>query len=239
MRPRADVAAAAALLAEPARAELVLALMDGTARPAAELAAHAGIAASTASGHLARLTERGWLTVSQRGRYRYYTIASAEVAAAVEALSLVAPPREIRTLREATRSELIRHARTCYDHLAGSVGVALTRALIERRAIVRGNGTLAAGQRFDDALRVFAIDGAQLERTRRPLVRGCLDWTERELHVAGAFGAAITARLLELGYLKRREATRSVAVTDAGERFLADTFGIRIDTGRVSQAASG
>lgn len=223
-----DVAAAAALLAEPARAELVLALMDGGTLSAADLAGRAGIAASTASGHLARLTEHGWLTVQKRGRYRYYEIASAEVAGAVEALSLVAPPRTVRALREATRGELIRHARTCYDHLAGTVGVALTRALEEQHVVDRRDGTLVAGERFDEALRVFAIDGALLKRQKRPLVRGCLDWTERELHVAGAFGAAVTARLFERGYIARRDTTRSVVVTQAGERFLADDLGLTL-----------
>ena len=223
-----DVAAAAALLAEPARAQLVLALMDGGTLPAAVLAARAGIAPSTASGHLARLTELGWLTVQKSGRHRLYAIASTEVAAAVEALAVVAPPREARTLRAATRAELIRHARTCYDHLAGEVGVALTRALERRHAIARRDGTLVAGSRFDDALRVFELDGALLSRQKRPLVRGCLDWTERELHVAGAFGAAVTARLFELGYLARRDATRSVVVTRTGVQFLRAEVGIDV-----------
>lgn len=220
-----DVAAAASLLAEPARAELVLALMDGSTLSAAALAGRAGIAASTASGHLARLTQSGWLTVLKRGRHRYYTIASADVAAAVEALSLVAPRRQARTLREATRGELIKHARTCYDHLAGELGVAMTRSLEQRDALARRDGTLVAGARFDDALHTFGVDGDLLRRQRRALVRGCVDWTERELHVAGAFGAAITARLFELGYLARRDTTRSVVVTPAGERFLK-TLGI-------------
>ena len=223
-----DVAAAAALLAEPTRAELVLALMDGGTLSAADLAARAGIAASTASGHLARLTAHGWLTVLKRGRYRYYAIASAEVAAAVEALSLVAPSRPVRTLRAATRSELIRHARTCYDHLAGTVGVALTQSLERRRAVERRDGVLVAGERFDEALRVFGIDGALLKRQQRPLIRSCVDWTERELHVAGAFGAAVTARLFERGYIERRDSTRSVAVTQAGKQFLADELGIDV-----------
>jgi DNA-binding transcriptional ArsR family regulator len=223
-----DVAAAASLLAEPARAELVLALMDGSTLSAAALAGRAGIAASTASGHLARLAESGWLTVRRRGRHRYYAIASAEVAAAVEALSLVAPPRPVRTLREATRGELIKHARTCYDHLAGEVGVALTQSLEQRRALERRDGTLVAGARFDDALRSFGIDAELLGRQRRPLVRACVDWTERELHVAGAFGAAITTRLFELGYLARRDTTRSVAVTPPGSRFLAAELDVHV-----------
>lgn len=207
-----DVAAAAALLAEPARAELVLALMDGGTLSAADLAGRAGT--------------------------------STEVAGAVEALSLVAPPRTVRALREATRGELIRHARTCYDHLAGTVGVALTRALEEQHVVDRRDGTLVAGERFDEALRVFAIDGALLKRQKRPLVRGCLDWTERELHVAGAFGAAVTARLFERGYIARRDTTRSVVVTQAGERFLAENLGLIVTpqtrgSGRASPTASG
>jgi DNA-binding transcriptional ArsR family regulator len=132
MRGDVDVAAAARLLAEPARATLVLALMDREALPAGELAARAGIAPSTASEHLARLVEGNVLAMTRNGRYRTYRIAGPAVAEAVEALAAIAPQPRAHSLREATRGALLRHARTCYDHLAGHVGVSVARSFRTR-----------------------------------------------------------------------------------------------------------
>jgi DNA-binding transcriptional ArsR family regulator len=216
----ADVAAAATLLAEPARAALVLAVISEGALPASELAARASIAPSTASAHLARLVDGGFLVSAKAGRYRYYDLADRAVAEAVEALSLVAPQRPVRSLREATRSELIREARTCYDHLAGRLGVALAQALERQRVLVRTGGTFVLGPNASRRLGTLGIDLEGLRRLRRPLVRGCVDWSERELHVAGALGAALTTRFFELGWIERHDAGRAVAVTDEGRDHL-------------------
>lgn len=218
----ADLAAAASLLAEPARAELMLATLADGPLTASELAARAGIARSTASGHLGRLVAGGFLVVAERGRHRYYEPAGAAVAEAVEALSRVAPQRPARSLREATRSELLREARTCYDHLAGRLGVELARALEHRRVVVPTNGDYALGEQAAPELAVLGIDLEALSEQRRPLVRGCLDWSERELHVAGALGAALNARLFELGCIVRRDRTRALAVTETGRELLAE-----------------
>jgi DNA-binding transcriptional ArsR family regulator len=226
MRGDADVGAAAALLAEPARAELVLAVVADGRLSASELAARAGIARSTASGHLRRLVDGGFLVVTDQGRNRYYELAGDGVAEVVEGLSRVAPARPVRSLKEATRGELLREARTCYDHLAGRLGVALALALEQRRVVVRGNGGYELGESAAPELERFGIDLDGLSQLRRPLVRGCLDWSERELHVAGAVGAALTARLFELGCLERRDRTRSVALTDAG-RVVFGELGVR------------
>jgi DNA-binding transcriptional ArsR family regulator len=226
VKGEADIAAAAALLAEPARAALVGALMDKEPLPASALAASAGIARSTASEHLHRLVEGGFLTASQNGRHRYYRLAGPAVAAAVEALAVVAPQRPVRSLREATKSAQIREARTCYDHLAGRFGVALSQALERERVLVRRGGTYDLGGRARTRLAPLGIDVDALERLRRPLVRGCLDWTERELHVAGALGSALATRLFELGWVERFEANRSVTVTDEGRHMLGDEFGL-------------
>ena len=218
----ADLAAAASLLAEPARAELMIATLADGPLTASELAARAGIARSTASGHLGRLVAGGFLVVAERGRHRYYEPAGAAVAEAVEALSRVAPQRPARSLREATRSELLREARTCYDHLAGRLGVELARALEHRRVVVPTNGDYALGEQAAPQLAVLGIDLEALSEQRRPLVRGCLDWSERELHVAGALGAALNARLFELGCIVRRDRTRALAVTETGRELLAE-----------------
>jgi DNA-binding transcriptional ArsR family regulator len=229
MKGDADVAAAAALLAEPTRAALVLAVMEQGALPASELASRAGIAASTASEHLARLVDGRFMVVDKNGRHRYYDLADAAVAEAVEALSRVAPQRPVRTLREATRSELIREARTCYDHLAGRLGVALARGLERKGVLASQDGALIIGPRARPRLAALDIDLEEIAGQRRPLVRGCLDWSERELHLAGALGAAIATRLFELGWIARREANRSVAVTMAGRDLLRSQLGVDLD----------
>jgi DNA-binding transcriptional ArsR family regulator len=222
MHAQPDLAAAAALVAEPARAEVVLAVLADGPLTASELAARAGIARSTASGHLGRLVEGGFLVVERRGRNRYYALAGAEVAEAVEALSRIAPQRPARSLREATRNELLREARTCYDHLAGRLGVAFAGALQRRCVVERVNGDFGLGSRAEEELAALGIELRSLSTQRRPLVRGCLDWSERELHVAGSLGATLTSRLFDLGCIVRRDTTRSVAVTDAGRELLAE-----------------
>jgi DNA-binding transcriptional ArsR family regulator len=222
MHSEPDLAGAATLLAEPARAELVLAVLADGPLTASELAARAGIARSTASGHLGRLVTGGFLVVSGRGRNRYYELAGTEVAEAVEALARVAPQRPPRSLGEATRNELLREARTCYDHLAGRVGVAFAGALEGRGVVERVNGDYSLGTRAAEELAPLGIDLEPLSAQRRPLVRGCLDWSERELHVAGSLGAALTARLFELGCIARRDGTRSVAVTERGGELFAE-----------------
>jgi DNA-binding transcriptional ArsR family regulator len=222
MHSQPDLAAAATLLAEPARAELVLAALADGPLGASELAARAGVSRSTASGHLRRLVEGGFLVVAAQGRSRRYELAGPEVAEAVEALSRVAPPRAARSLREANRNELIREARTCYDHLAGRLGVAFAGALERRGVVERSNGDYVLGRRAAAGLAELGIELEPLVGLRRPLVRGCLDWSERELHVAGALGAALTARLLELGCIVRRDATRSVVLTDEGRELFEE-----------------
>jgi DNA-binding transcriptional ArsR family regulator len=220
-----DVAAAAALLAEPARTALVQALIEDGPLPASELAARAGIAPSTASQHLSRLVGAGFLATSKDGRHRYYRLGDPAVADAIEALAIVAPQPEPRTLREATRGQLLREARTCYDHLAGRLGVAVAHALEASGVVVRENGGYAIGPRVS-RLEPLGIELESLEGQRRPLIRGCLDWSERELHVAGGLGAALATRLFELGWIERREANRSVAVTERGRTLLRERLGV-------------
>jgi DNA-binding transcriptional ArsR family regulator len=226
MRGDADIARAAALLAEPARAAFVSALMNDGPLPATALAARGRVAPSTASEHLARLVAGGFLSSEKRGRHRYYRLADPAVATAVEALAVVAPQPQVRSLREATRSELLRHARTCYDHLAGRVGVALARSLEQDGTIVRRDGDYELGPEVERRLATMGIDLQALRNGRRPLVRGCVDWSERELHVAGALGAAVASRLFELGWIKRRDGNRSVEVTAEGHAGLSSELGI-------------
>jgi DNA-binding transcriptional ArsR family regulator len=222
----ADIAAAAALIGEPARAALLLALMDEEQLPARELAARARIAPSTASGHLARLVDGGLITGERSGRHRYFRLADPAVATALEALSTIAPARPVRSLRDASISEAIRHARTCYDHLAGRLGVELTAALEREGVLVHDGETFELGRTA--RLAQLGIDLDSLARRRRPLVRPCLDWSERRRHVAGSVGAALAERLFDLRWLKRRPTNRSVEITPLGLAQLRAEFGLEL-----------
>jgi DNA-binding transcriptional ArsR family regulator len=240
-----DLAAIGALLADPARARILLALADGRALPASTLASEAGVAASTASSHLGRLLDGGLVQVLPQGRHRYYRLAGADVAAMIESVGLLAPTRPIKSLREGSRAHAMRAARTCYDHLAGRLGVAVFASLIERGWVVGGDGlhhferaredTVSAPGR-DIAYRLTAPGREGLGRLGVELaepdadgtlpLRYCVDWTEQRHHLSGAAGRALTARLLELRWLRRPRAGRSVQLTEVGTAGMAETFGV-------------
>jgi DNA-binding transcriptional ArsR family regulator len=213
-----DFASVAALVGEPARAAMLAVLMDGRAHTATELALHAGVTPSTASSHLARLTAGGLLAIARQGRHRYFRIPSPEVGAAIEGLMSIAP--RAAAPRNGPRDEGMRRARVCYDHLAGEAGVRLLERLRER-GLVTGR---------DDALRLtdageawcgrVGIDLGALRARRRGLCRGCLDWSERRTHLAGAVGAALLDRLLALGYARREAGSRVVILAPRGDSFV-------------------
>jgi DNA-binding transcriptional ArsR family regulator len=219
-----DLAAGAAPIADPARAAMLDALMDGAPRSAGALAREAGVAASTASHHLGRLLDAGLVVVEPDGRRRAFRLARSEVADALEALALISPPRPTRTLRTATRAEAERAARTCYDHLAGKLGVSLADALVERGHVEFGEDGGVVTPAGSEFLSGFGVDLAT--RTRRAFCRPCIDWSERRPHIAGAVGAALAARCFDLGWLQRIRDTRAVTVTAKGRAGLRETFGI-------------
>jgi DNA-binding transcriptional ArsR family regulator len=235
----ADVAAVAALLAEPARARILLALGDGRALAASVLAAEAGVATSTASAHLARLVDAGLLDVLPQGRHRYYRLAGPHVGELLEALARVAPPAPVRSLRQGTRAEAVRSARTCYDHLAGRLGVDIFAALLERGhvtggdgrhdpAAARGDRLSAPGRDVDYRLtpsgRAALHDVGVVLPAARPdgtiPLRYCVDWSEQRHHVSGAVGRAIARRAFEAGWVRRLDGSRAVRVTDEGRTAL-------------------
>jgi len=225
MNTHFPLAATASLIADPARAAILLALLDGPALAAGELAQCARVSAQSASMHLAQLLQSGFVEVTSEGRHRYYRIASADVAHAVEALGVISSPRKCKPLGE---SDAIRYARTCYDHIAGELSVALTDFLEKRELILpyteREYAVTTKGVAF---FRQWSIDVVALKDSRRVLARRCLDWTERRYHVAGAIGAAICQRMVGLGWIKRDRKSRVVHVTTTGqrelERLLEDT----------------
>lgn len=220
-----DYAAVAGLLGHSARAAMVDALMSGETMTAGRLARAAGVAPSTASEHLARLVEGGLVAVDARGRHRHHRIARPEVAEALEALARICPPTPVRSLRQSGQRAALGHARTCYDHLAGIVGVALTEALVHRRWIEPGGDGFAVTAAGERGLAGAGVDVAAARGARRAFARPCLDWTERRPHLAGALGAAVAARALAAGWVRRREG-RGLALTPTGHTVLADHFGV-------------
>jgi DNA-binding transcriptional ArsR family regulator len=217
----ADIAAVARVIGDPTRLAMLDALLEERELPASELARRSGVSASTASTHLARLVEARLLAVERHGRQRRYRLVGAPVAAAVEALTAIAPVRQVRSLSEATRAELLREGRTCYDHLAGRLGVELTRALITRRLLRRIDGNYDLTRRGEQTLSELGIDIPGIRRETRRFAFPCLDWSEHREHLAGALGAALAARLFALGWAARVGAGRGAALTDVGRSELA------------------
>jgi DNA-binding transcriptional ArsR family regulator len=239
MVSNATFAEIAALAGEPARAGMLHALMDGRALTASELAHAAGIAPQTASGHLARMTAAGLLRVEKQGRHRYHRLASPAVAQMMESIMQVASDvasdlrPTLRPLSVGPRDAALRAARTCYDHLAGRLGVALADALV-----AGGYAELAqdAGLVTDTGMKLLGRIGIDVEalsarrgnRSPRVLCRPCLDWSERRPHLAGALGAALCTHGLENGWIRRINGTRAVAITPKGERLFREQLGVRV-----------
>ena len=214
-----DLAGLAALIGDPARARMLTAVMSGTALTATELALEAGVAASTASAHLARLTEGQILAIEKQGRHRYFRLYDAEIAEMLEELMGIASRRGPRR-RTGPADPALRVARVCYDHLAGERGVWLLDRLRERRLIDGFEVSGDAGPFFTR----FGIDVSSLAKLRRPLCRPCLDWSERRHHLGGALGAAILGRIFALRWARRELDSRAVVFSAGGERSLKRLF---------------
>ncbi|MFJ4953279.1 ArsR/SmtB family transcription factor [Streptomyces sp. NPDC088760] len=221
------LASLAALIADETRAACLLALLDGRAWSAGELARHAGVAASTLSEHLGKLVAGGLLAEERQGRHRYVRLADAQVAQLVEDLAAQVPApaagRTARTLRQSSAGAAMARGRTCYDHLAGRLGITVTDALTQRGLLRQDTGFALT----DAGLEWFGAAGIPLRHGgRRPLARACLDWTERRPHLAGAAGAALCRHVLDAGWCVRIGSERAVKVTPSGERALGDLLGI-------------
>ena len=225
-----QMAEVAQMVSDPGRANILSTLMDGRALTAGELARVAGVTPQTASSHLSKLVERRLLVMDKRGPRRFYRLATAEIAQMLEGMMVVAvagPPR----FRPPSRIDAeMRRARTCYDHLAGRLGVALADGLVRRRVLRHQDGELTLVRRGsgEALLNDWGIDVPALESARRPMVRTCIDWTERRLHLAGALGAAIVDRFLESGWIRRRRDDRAVSVTPLGQRRLKEELGVSV-----------
>ncbi len=227
MHGDADLATPARLMGEPARAAMLVALLDGRSLPASDLAAIAGVKAPTASAHLAQLVDGGLLTDRRIGRHRYFSIAGPDVADAVEALQRIAPHQMISSYRQSAMAERLSAARSCYDHLAGRAALQLADALVAEGAVtalepgVPGR-ILDVSKPVATCLRLGDVEvDPRARRGRRPVVRGCLDWTERRPHLAGRLGAHVLDLLLAEGWFSRVPGERSLRITAEGRVRLA------------------
>lgn len=222
MRGDVDLSTVGALLADPARAAILSELLGGERLPSGELALRAGLTPSGASNHLRRLLAGGLVHADADGRRRLYRLAGPDVAAALEALGRIAGPVPVRTLRGADKRVALRDARTCYDHLAGRVGVGVTERLVRLRLLHELDASYAVTRRGEAWFAELALDVTELRASRRGFALRCLDLTERRPHLAGALGAALADAVRRRGYVRPRAGSRALRVTDAGRAFFAD-----------------
>ncbi|MGN6765617.1 MAG: ArsR/SmtB family transcription factor [Rhizobiaceae bacterium] len=218
MREEPDIARIASLVGDPARANMLTALMDGGALTASELALEAGVTMPTASSHLAKLVEGGLLTLQRQGRHRYYALSGHHIAAMLETISGVAERVGPRRARPGPRDAAMREARICYDHLAGDRGVALYDSLLSRRILALRADTVDIGPKGQAFFDELSIDLPSLSGQRRPLCRSCLDWSVRRSHLAGALGAAMLDKIMEWKWARRDPQSRAILFSPAGRQ---------------------
>ena len=222
MKEGPDIAQVGALIGDPARANMLSALMGGKALTASELATAAGITQQTASAHLARLEAGGLLVQRKQGRHRYFALADDEVGLLLEGLMGFAANRGFLRTRPGPRDPELRKARVCYNHLAGDFGVRMLDRLVADGNMMLDGDEIALTASGESRMAALGIDLAPLQAQRRPLCRTCLDWSERRSHLAGALGEALLTRFIEIGWAKREVGSRVIRFTAPGEKaFLA------------------
>ncbi|HWA39595.1 MAG TPA: helix-turn-helix domain-containing protein [Burkholderiales bacterium] len=225
MKDGPSIVRIAALVGDTARAGMLTALMGGQALTATELAQVANLTKQTASAHLSKLVAAGLLAVEQQGRHRYFRLAAPDVAELLESLMGVAFRVGALPLQPGPREPALRKARVCYDHLAGDLGVLVYDGLVARKLLRAADDGWALSDRGEEAFARIGIDVAAAKAERRPLCRPCLDWSARRHHLAGALGAALLRRCLELGWGRRSRGSRAVIFSPQGERALRARFG--------------
>jgi DNA-binding transcriptional ArsR family regulator len=232
MRSDPNIAKVASLIGDPSRVAMLVSLLGGKALPAGELARSARISPQTASSHLAKMVEGGLLTHESYGRHKYFRLASSEVGHALESLQAIAPSNPVRSLRESDRLKALHYARTCYDHLAGKIGVALTERLLELKLIVESGKDFVLSAEGEKKLLALGVEIEGSPKKRRHFARQCLDWSERRHHLAGSLGAALTRRLFELEWIEKMPDGRAVRITDAGIKGFFDEFRLLLTTSK-------
>jgi DNA-binding transcriptional ArsR family regulator len=234
----ADLAAIGSLLSDRTRATILLTLLNGGMTSASALAGRADVSRPLASAHLRKLTEGGLITVEPHGRHRFYRLSSQRVADALESLILLSPATAVTSLRGSKESIGLQRGRLCYDHLAGRLGVALTQRMTQSGFLEKNGGDYEVTSAGAVAFQDLGIDLATLRAQERPLSRACLDWSEKDHHLAGSLGAALTNELFRLGWLEGREASRIVMVSEVGREGLRDAFGLEPESLELTAAAA-
>ena len=221
-----SIASLGALIAVPARANILSALFDGQALTASELACAARVTPQTTSSHLAQLVAARLLAVERHGRHRYYRLAGPEIADALEPLTLISPHAPVPARGRTLEVQQLREARFCYDHLAGRLGVLVTDAMLERKLLIPQGRDFDLSRRGRTFCEELGIEPARVRARRRAFARQCLDWSERRPHLAGALGAAIARAFVDRQWISKAKAGRRVTVTEAGRAALADRVGV-------------
>ena len=224
MKEGPDIAQIGSLIGDPARANMLTALMGGKALTATELAAAGGITLQTASTHLAKLEAGGLLAQRKQGRHRYFTLADDGVGKLLESIMGFAAGRGHLRHRPGPKEPALRKARICYDHLAGDYGVRMLDSLIASGAIDAIGDGLAVTEKGEDRFKCIGIDLHGLKSSRRPLCRSCLDWSERRAHLAGSLGKALLSSFFDRGWARRTAESRSVIFSPEGERQFLQLF---------------
>jgi DNA-binding transcriptional ArsR family regulator len=224
MKEGPDIAQIGALIGDPARANMLTALMGGKALTATELAAAGGITVQTASSHLAKLEAGSLLSQRKQGRHRYFTLADDGVGKLLESIMGFAAERGQLRRRPGPKEPALRKARICYDHLAGDYGVRMLDSLVAKGAIAAIGEGLALTDKGESELKCIGIDVGNLKSSRRPLCRSCLDWSERRAHLAGSLGKALLSNFFDKGWARRTAGSRSVIFTPEGERQFLTQF---------------
>ncbi|NDI34125.1 ArsR/SmtB family transcription factor [Chengkuizengella sediminis] len=216
----------AKLISEPTRAIILESLMGGQALPAGELAYMAKVSHPTVSSHLSKLVEGNLLKVEQFGRHRYYKLANEQVAEVIEKLGAIAPSVQIRSLKQSDQMKQVRYARTCYDHLAGELGVSITEALLNQGLIILKDDLYEVTKEGEKWFENLGIMINNVGKTRRVFAKPCLDWSERRYHISGWLGAAIATHFLDQKWMIKSTTNRSVHLTEEGKIMLEQSLGL-------------
>jgi DNA-binding transcriptional ArsR family regulator len=223
-----QIAEVAALVGDPARANILCALLGGRALTATELAFAAGVSPQTTSGHLGKLSTAQIIVLMKQGRHRYYRLAGPHIGQMLECIMSVALAGPPRFQPKSKADDQLRQARTCYDHIAGVLGVGLAERMIERGFVILGDEAGEVTETGSQFLSQLGVDLTSAHGQRRMFCRPCLDWTERRPHIGGAVGAALAHRCFELKWIERRRDSRALAITAAGRRGLLERFSLTI-----------
>lgn len=223
-----QIVTVASLIGDPVRAKILWSLLDGKAYTATELSIMADTSPQNISMHVAKLVNANFLKVASQGRHKYYAFARDEVAYVIEAMGNLVPRGENAQEKSSADISPIKYCRTCYDHLAGKVGVSLTEKLLETKMIRHNGDEFSTTKKGNDFFKKLDIDAETLRQSRRFFAKPCLDWSERKYHMAGSLGAALLNKMLTSDWLRRTRDSRAIIITAKGQKAFLDHFNLAV-----------